>query len=246
MRDVGEDIQRAMLLVMMHRYAKRVPQSTLFDQPEDYDPKKPVKADADVAEAARVHLHHRYGRPYYYGIDAVCDAASENAEQFLHLAAKLVDRAETRLLRNRSPVIDARHQHADLKEVAVRILEKYDYPYAGEGLALADALAKQCLDRTLEPNASLAGGANAIGIPQEEFDRMPVTHRRLATILQFSVAYNVITLAQNYGQGGKNWCLLELGGCVNIKHGLTLHRGGFLERNVAALDALLPDEESSE
>lgn len=243
-RDVGDDVQRAILLVMMHRYAKRVPQGTLFDQPEDYDPKKPVKADADVAEAARIHLHHNYGRPYYYGIDAICDAASENAEQFLHLAAKLVDRAETRLLRNRSPVLDARHQHADLKEVATRILEKYDYPYAKDALALADALAKPCLARTLEPNASLAGGANAVGILQEEFEQIPTRYPRLAAVLQFAVAYNVITLAQNYGQGGKLWCLLELGGCVNIKHGLTLRRGGFLERTAAAIDALLPDEEA--
>jgi len=245
-RDVGDDVQRAMLLVMMHRYAKRVPQGTLFEQAEDYDPKKPVKADASVAEAARIHLHHSHGRPYYYGIDAICDAASENAEQFLHLAAKLVDRAETRLLRNRSPVIDARHQHADLKEVAIRILEKYDYPYATEGLALADALAKQCLDRTLEPNASLAGGANAIGILQAEFEQIPKTSPRLAAVLQFAVAYNVITLAQNYGQGGKVWCLLELGGCVNIKYGLTLHRGGFLERTAAALNALLPGDEDDQ
>ncbi|MBX3218966.1 MAG: hypothetical protein KF795_00525 [Labilithrix sp.] len=244
-RDVGDDIQRAMLLVMLNQYAKRVPQSTLFEQTEDFDPKKPVKADAGIAAAARIQLHHKYGRPYYYGIDTVCDAASENAEQFLHLAARLVDRAETRLLRNRDPVLDARVQHADLKDIAIKILEKYDYPYAREALALTDAMARQCLERTLEPNASLDGGANAVGVPQDEFDRLPETHPRLASVLQFAVAYNVITLAEDYGQGGKGkqWCLLELGGCVIIKHGLTLRRGGFLERTVAALDALLPSDE---
>jgi hypothetical protein len=244
-RDVGSDIQQSMLLVLMHRYAKRVPQSTLFDQPEDHDPKKPIRADAGVAEAARIHLHHRQGRPYYYGIDAVCDGASENAEQFLHLAARLVDRAETRLLRNRDPVLQARIQHADLTDVAATILEKYDYPYAREALALADAMALQCLERTLEPNASLDAGANAVGVPQSDFDRLPSTHPRLAHVLQFAVAYNVITLAQNYGQGGKEWCLLELGGCVSMKHGLTLHRGGFLERTLPALDALLPAEDKA-
>jgi hypothetical protein len=181
--------------------------------------------------------------PHPYGIETICDAASENAEQFLHLAAKLVDRAETRLLRNRSPILNAQIQHADLKEVAAKILEKYDYPYAREALALADELAKQCLARTMEANASLDAGANAIGIPQSEFEHIPSSHPRLAAVLQFAVAYNVITLAQDYGQGGKQWCLLELGGCVCIKHGLTLRRGGFLERTINDVNSYLSKED---
>ncbi|WP_433934237.1 hypothetical protein AB3662_06995 [Sorangium cellulosum] len=240
-RDTGMDVRLSMLSILFHRHAKRVPQRMLFE--EDLDPAKPVKADAGVAEAARVHLYHNYGRPLYYGIDTVCDAASENAEQFLHLAGKLVARAENRIVRNRNAVLDSRVQHADLQAVAVKILEKYDYPFAREVRALADAIALECLERSLEPNASLDGGANAVGVPQEQFNGIATSHPRLAQVLQFAVAYNVITLAQNYGQGSKQWCLLELGGCIILKHGLTLHRGGFLERTVPAIDALLPPED---
>lgn len=243
-RDAGDDIRLAMLLVLMHRYGKRVPQRNLFGVDEDFDPKKPLKADTVVAEAARIHLHHDYGRPYYYGIDTVCDAASENAEQFLHLAAKLVDRAETRLVRNRSPVLESRVQQASLKEVALKILEKDDYPFAREALALADGMAVECLKKTLEPNGSLGGGANAWGVPQKQFVGVVDTHKRLASVLQFAVAYNVITLVPNYGQGKKIWCLLELGGCMLLKHGLTPRRGGFLEKTVANVASLLPEEDA--
>lgn len=242
-RDTGDDIRLAMLRVLMHRYAKRVPQASLFDE-GDVDPQKPLKADATVAEAARVHLHHEYERPYYFGFDTVSDAASENAEQFLHLAGKLVARLETKIIRNRGHTLEAGHQHAELKAAAAKILTRYDYPFAVEALALADAMAKQCLQKTLEPNAPLGGGANAIGVPQVEFDQIPQLYPRLAKVLQFAVAYNVITLAQNYGQGNKLWCLLELGGSVIIKHGLTLQRGGFLERTMDEVNKLLPPEDA--
>jgi len=83
----------------------------------------------------------------------------------------------------------------------------------------------------------------AIGILQKDFDAIPSEHPRLAFVLKFAVAYNAITLAQNYGQGGKRWTLLELGGCVLVTNGLTLRRGGFLERTVAELAALLPEDD---
>lgn len=38
--------------------------------------------------AAEMQLYHEYGRPYFYGFDTLCDAASENAEKFLRLAGR--------------------------------------------------------------------------------------------------------------------------------------------------------------
>lgn len=240
--DTGQDVRLTMLLILMHRFAKRVPQGTLFEF-GDADPSKPVKADAGVAEAARVHLHHHHGRALYFGIDAICDASSENAEQFLRLASRLVTRAETRLIRNRNAVLDSRLQHHELVKEASAILDM-DFPYANEVRVLVSAMARECLGRSLEPNASLDGGASAFGVPQNQFDEVPQSYPRLARVLQFAVAYNVVTLSQNYGQGGKVWCLIELGGCVLLTNGLTLKRGGFLERTTAALDKLLPEEEA--
>jgi hypothetical protein len=238
--DKGPDIRLAMLRVLMHRHAKRVPQTSLFET-EDLDPAKPVKADSGVAEAARVQLFHQFHRPLYFGFDTVCDASSDNAEQFLRLAASLVACAETKLLRNRNVMLDSRLQHRALVEQAKKILAM-DFPYARDVRALTTAMAEECVRRTLEPNASLDGGASAIGMPQDQFREIGRTHPRLARVLQFAVAYNIVTLAQNYGQGGKTWCLLELGGCVLLSHGLTLKRGGFLEHSIESVSKMLPGE----
>ncbi len=83
-----------MLLVMMHRYDVRGRSGpTLFQMEEDQEdgPSVAVAANESVCEAANFQLFHYYDRPYYFGIDDVCDASSENAEQFLQLSAELVE-----------------------------------------------------------------------------------------------------------------------------------------------------------
>lgn len=239
--DIGEDVQLAMLLILMSRHANRVPQGSLFDF-HDADPPKPVVANAGIAEAARIHLHHEYGRALYFGIDTLCDASSENAEQFLRLAGRLVNFSETRLLRNRNPVLDSKSQHKGLVDEADAILAT-TFPYSSDVRTMAFSIAELCKSRTLEANASLDGGANAFGIPQSQFDAIPREYPRLARTLKYAVAYNVLTLAQNYKQGGKHWCLIELGGAIVLKFGLTLKRGGFLEGTSRDLSLLLSEEE---
>ena len=74
----------------MARYANRVSgkQVSLF---EDFDPepRTPLKANATIAEAARLHLQVLSGRAFHYGFDTLCDASNENAELFLQLAGAL-------------------------------------------------------------------------------------------------------------------------------------------------------------
>ncbi len=87
----------------------------------------------------------------------------------------------------------------------------------------------------MQPNAPLDGGANAIGVLQDDFRRVLREQNALAQILQYAFAYNAITLQSNYGQGGKLWCLIELGGPVVLRYGLTFRRGGFLECQLSDL-----------
>jgi hypothetical protein len=91
----------------------------------------------------------------------------------------------------------------------------------------------------MEPNASLGSGASAVGIPQEEFTTIPTTYPVLARVLQFGVAYNAFVLVPNYGTKKREWCLIELGGILLLHHGLTLRRGGFLERRAEDLVSML-------
>lgn len=248
----GEDVRLAMLSILFARYAKRVPQRGLFDanatdvdatdvNTADVEPAKPLTADSDVAEGARVHLLHRFDRPYFFGIDILCDASSENAEQFLQLAGRLVSQSETQLIRAKPATLTSGMQHTLLREKAGEILRDWDFPQHQLVRRLADGIAKECLKKSLEPNSSLGGGASAFGIPQDEFDEIPRRYPALARVLQFGVAYNSFMLVPNHGTKKKIWCLVELGGTLLLHHGLTLRRGGFLERRSDDLIKLLGD-----
>ncbi len=232
----GDDVRLAMLSILMHRYLKRVPQGSLLDEAEQAnEPVRPIIADSDVADGAKIHLLHQFKRPYYYGIDTLCDASSENAEQFLQLAARLVAQSETLLIRGKPPTLRSGQQHQLLRERATEIVEQWDFPHCRTVRRLADEIAQQCVEKSLEPNASLGGGANAIGIPQEDFEAIPKEYPDLARVLQFAVAYNALTLVPNHGTKKRLWCLIELGGALALHHGLTLRRGGFLERRTTDL-----------
>ncbi|HEX7944062.1 MAG TPA: hypothetical protein VF495_05315, partial [Phenylobacterium sp.] len=228
--------QLAMLAVLFERYAKRIPQRGLFEQSaDDAEPNRPLAADAGVADGAQIHLLHRYERPYFYGIDTLCDASSENAEQFLQLASRLVSQSETQLIRAKPPTLRSGVQDRLLRERAAEMVRAWDFPHAPLVRRVAERIAAECVTKSLEGNASLGGGANAIGIPQEDFEAIPQTHPDLARVLQFGVAYNAFILVPNHGTKKRLWCLIELGGVLLLHHGLTLKRGGFLERRTEDL-----------
>ena len=107
---VGEDVCAAMLMILMRRYWKRTGGAQLFPG-ADPDPSRPVTANAEVEESAELHLLHGFGRPFYFGPDDLCDASSENAEQFLQLAAVLVDAAANQLSRSQRRALTVSRQN---------------------------------------------------------------------------------------------------------------------------------------
>lgn len=236
----SEDMRLGILSVLFERYAKRVPQRGLFeDSPDDVEPSRPLAVDSGVADGARIHLLHKFERPYFFGIDTLCDAGSENAEQFLQLTARLVSQSETRLIRGKNATLRSSVQHKLLRERAKQMVDEWNFPQFQFVRRLTDGMAAECLTRSLEGNASLGGGANAFGILQDEFDTIPEIHPHLAQVLQFGVAYNAFILVPNHGTKRRLWCLIELGGVLLLHHGLTLKRGGFLERRTDDLVRLL-------
>ena len=209
--DGGEDLRLGILSVLLERYAKRIPQHSLFD---DTEPSRPLHVDAGVADGARIFLLHEYKRPYFFGIDTLCDAGTENAEQFLRLAARLVSQSETRLIRGKDAMLTSGVQHKLLQERATEMVREWEFPEYQLVRRLASGLAAECLGKSLEGNAPLGGGATGFGIPQEEFDTIPEIYPRLARVLQFGVAYNAFVLAPNHGTKKRIWCLIELGGVL--------------------------------
>jgi hypothetical protein len=81
----------------------------------------------------------------------------------------------------------------------------------------------------MEDNAPLGAGASAVGIPMDEYKTIADKQPNLARVLQFGMAYNALTLVPDYSTKLKSWCLIELGGAVLVKNGLTFQKGGFVE-----------------
>jgi hypothetical protein len=238
-RPVAADLALAMLAVMLHRYEKRRGQQTSFGDDDDPEPSRPVAANASVYEAARLHLLHKFDRAYFYGIDDLCDASSENAEQFLQLAAVLVETAATQLIRSKPALLTVVTQHRLLRRRGEQIIERWNFPQHVLVRRLVTKMAERCVQVTTLPNGWLT--PNAFGVRQEAFDDLPDSHRELARVLQFAVAYNAVTLVPHYPCKGKEWCLVELGGVVTLKHGLTLRRGGFIESTMQELGDMLQE-----
>ena len=226
-----------MLRILMHRYVNQVPQQSLFGPENDPEPRRAMTADADVAHGARLHLRHQFNRALHYGLVTISDASAENAELFLHFAGALVDRMEARIINGDSPMLTAPQQDKILGDRAREIMTGWNFPFAGTIRSMTSAMAADCLAESLAPNAWLGAGANAIGIPQEEFSAaVGIKNAELPQILHYSVAYNAILLRHNYPQGGRLWCLLELGGPVALANSLTLNRGGFLQKRLPDLE----------
>lgn len=231
--DREREVGLAMVRVLMARYANRVSdqQVSLF---EDFDPepRTPLKANAAVAEAARLHLQTLSGRAFHYGFDTLCDASNENAELFLQLAGALVARMETQAIRGRALGLPANAQQDVLRAKAVEIMDGWAFPFARHVRAMVDGIAADCREVSLLPHARLGAGANAVGVLEEEMRKLLLSNDELALILKYAVAHGAIEVTRNYGQGSKDWCLIEVSGVVALSHGLTLRRGGFLERDV--------------
>ncbi|CUS43551.1 MAG: hypothetical protein V4610_15325 [Pseudomonadota bacterium] len=233
--DDGPEVALAMVRILINRYAVRIARSapSLFED-FDPDPKTPLKADADVAHGARLHLYHELGRPLHFGVDDICDASNENAEIFLQFAGALVANIETRAIRNEDLPLPAKTQQSVLTTKARAIMDGWAFPHAARVRSMVDAIAKDCLAESLLPNAPLGAGANAIGILEDEMQALSLDDE-LGSVLKHAIANGAITIERDYGQGGKLWALIELTGTVSLVHGLTYNRGGFLPKRVGYL-----------
>ncbi len=229
---LNQDQQLAVYRILLTRERNKAPQNDMFGvdpelEPETYDSKGRVKSSVIVG--AELQLAHQYDRPFYFGFERLADCSSSNIEQFIALAGVLVDEIDTKLVKGREPMLDAREQHRALSTSAKQTIDAWDFPRSDLAKRLVVFIAGRCLARTLEDNAPLDDGANAFGVPQAEMDRLKELAPELIGVLHYALAYNALSLRENYDCKNKLWCLFELGGLPLIAHKLPLSKGGFCE-----------------
>jgi hypothetical protein len=210
------------------------------DQEPDAAEEEPpeVKKSARVTrlvQGAEIQLLHEFERPFYFGFDRLADCSTANIEQFIGLAGALVDQVEAKIIRGKEPMLDPREQHRVLFARAKDVVDKWDFPRSDVVTRLVAFIASKCVARTCEPNAPLTQGANAFGIPQSDMDRISDAGGELVPILHYALAYNALSIHENYECKKRKWCLFELGGLPIIANGLPLHKGGFIEGRLSDL-----------
>lgn len=224
-----DDVREAMLGILLRRYVTRIPQTSFLDS-DDVEPSRPLAVDTSLVDAAKIQLLNKFGRPYYYGLEMIADASSENAEQFLTLAAPIVANLETLLIRNeRIAALSTQQQHNILVRTAKERISKWDFPECRRVRVLVEFIGHVCKRRTVEATAPLGAGANAIGVLENDFAELTVKYPELARILKYAVAYNALSLKRYQVTKDRSWCLIELSGILCVHHGLTLKRGGFVD-----------------
>ncbi|MBV5271200.1 MAG: hypothetical protein JZU55_16465, partial [Afipia sp.] len=172
-------------------------------------------------------------------------AAGENAEQFLRLASVLVDFLEQRLISNQSvTALDAARQHRTLREAGQKIISDWNFPQHGLVYRLVEEMGKACREKSLVPNAPLGAGAIGFGIPQDDYEGIPRNHPKLAQVLRYAIAYNACSVMVKMPVKKKLWSVIELGGAVQLKHGLTLQKGGFIESSAQELNRFIETPET--
>lgn len=234
-----EDEQAAIFRILLHREKRRTPQVDLFGSDSEIEEPEngPRNVSAALITGAQIQLMHQFDRPFFYSFDRLSDGSNDNIEQFISLAGALVDEIETRMVRGRSPTLEARQQHNALIRRARETIAAWDFPHCDAVRALISFIGNKCIDRTMEPNAPLDDGANAFGIPQSEMDRLKESAPELVPVLHFALAYNALSLVENYECKRRTWCLFELGGLPIIANKLTFSRGGFCEGHLDDLAA---------
>jgi hypothetical protein len=236
-------IAPAMVSILLHRQFNRARQRSLFEAiPDDsLTEDVVVEADIDVAAGAKVHNWHRFGVPFLGGLDVLADLGSVNVETFLQLAWQLVRDIETQVIvrgGDSARTLSVEQQHAALSKEGKRIMQQWSFPHALAVRRLVTEIANLCLARSLENNAPLGGGANAVGIEESAFKKF-AEKPHIANALRFGVGYNAFSLIHGRKTKGKIWTLLELSGPVIASHGLTTRRGGFVPVKLEELTRMI-------
>lgn len=232
----SEDVRLAMLRILLHRYSKRTPQQNLFAEIVDLEPKRELKADSGLMGAAKLHLLHQFGRPYYYGIEAVADGGSGNIEQFLRIADVLVNELEAKLIRRKPNIhLTAEEQHKIITASANKEIDRWGFPMHREVRQIVNFIGEAALNASMVPNAYLDHGANAYGVLLTDFEKVIGKSKQLSMALHYGVAYNALSISPGYHCKNEVWTLIQLGGFPIIKHGLPFTKGGFVEGGMQTL-----------
>jgi len=195
---------------------------------------------SNVRAASELFAANESALPYYYGIDRVCAAATNNIEQLLAIAADLYDGIRTKLLRrNRDLQLSPIEQDKLFKDVAKRKRDfiPRNHTEGTRAQRLLDAMGSVCREKTFMPNAPYAPGITGLRLSIYELNRLDtknslecyVTKR----VLSECVAENLLVIRQSSASSGREaGTVFYLSRMLCVHYGLPFQYGGWQDATI--------------
>lgn len=201
---------------------------------------------SQLRAAAEIFVHEELKISYYFGVERLCNMATNNVEELLRLAAELYQGLRAKqVLRRPELLLSPHEQEKLLKEVAAqkRDFIPKSHTEGTRAQRLLNAIGAFCRNRTFKPSAPIAPGVTGVRLDQTELTKLHSREEPMAEamallrrVLSECVAENLLVSRFSAETTNRNsGMIFYLNRTLCAHYDLPLQMGGWQDVNVADL-----------
>ncbi|MCG8343874.1 MAG: hypothetical protein MI685_01785 [Chlorobiales bacterium] len=142
------------------------------------------KDNSQVRGAAKIFIHEELKIPYYYGLNCLCDLATNNIEELLSLSAALYDGLQAKQVLRRPQLVLSPSEQEKILIKAAKLKSQFipkNHTEGSRALRLLDSIGKFCREKTFQRNAPYAPGVTGVRLSQSEFIKLNALSKPLGS-----------------------------------------------------------------
>jgi hypothetical protein len=243
-------VERRVVEILMERDKDRL-QDNLFTVALTEDELKSRWGSGGLSEAAALFLRQEFNLPFYAGTERLARLASDNIDQHLTVCGELFEEILARATLNLPLSLDADRQDkivADASETFWRNIPRR-LAAGREIQQLLFKIAEICRRDTYRKTAPYPPGATGTAISMADRQKLIDGRWRegvpgaedLYLAMSGAIGHNLLRADLDYAVKGDRWMVLYLNRMLCARFGLPLGYGGFRERKVEDLCALMAE-----